>query len=477
MTVALLRCLRLRGVRVASLKVGPDYIDPAFHAVATGRPCLNLDPWAMRETTIAAAVTAASTVADVVIVEGVMGLFDGATADEGSTADVAAATGWPVVLVVDAGAMAASAAAIVHGFSTFRDDVDVAGVIFNRVGSDRHTELLVQATARIGIPVLGCIRRDSALELPDRHLGLVQASEHPDLEAFLRAAATTIGKSVDIDALLHLARAGPLEASAVPTDPGRIDAGREPRRRRSDVPVHRHAGGLGVLSTGPGAAAGSEPNRAVAARTTAAAEPAASLPVPGQRIAVARDEAFAFSYPHVLEGWRQAGAEVSTFSPLADEVPAASADAVYLPGGYPELHAGRIAAAGRFMRGLRAAADGGAVVYGECGGYIVLGESLVDADGESHAMAGLLPLVTTFSERGLTLGYRVAHTVAGGPLGSEGTGFRGHEFHYARVVREGGDEALFRCADARGNDLGPAGRRAGRIMGSFVHLIDRTDER
>ena len=496
-TLALLRHLRERGVRVASLKVGPDYIDPAFHAAASGRACLNVDPWAMRESTFAAAVGAASEDADLVVVEGVMGLFDGATADEGSTADVAAALGWPVVLVVDASAMAASAAAVVHGFASYRAGVNVAGVIYNRVGSDRHAELLVEATEgtgvpeyvegardpepsrstgsskarapgsagsqpamardpstvgagktpappggwqsrsirgpsgsvrnQAGVPVLGCIRRDPALTLPDRHLGLVQASEHPNLERFLTTAARVIGTAVDVDALLGLARCGPFPTT---TDP---------------------------------VAAGTE-------------WPTASLPVLGQRIAVACDEAFAFAYPLVLDGWRRAGAEVLPFSPLADEAPSPSADAVYLPGGYPELHAGRLAGASRFIEGLRTAAARGTLVYGECGGYMVLGDSLVDADGETHAMAGLLPIATTFAERGLTLGYRAAHTLAGGPLGSAGAGFRGHEFHYARVLRGDGDEALFRCADARGRDLGPAGRRIGRIMGSFVHLIDRMDE-
>ena len=194
----------------------------------------------------------------------------------------------------------------------------------------------------------------------------------------------------------------------------------------------------------------------------------------GQRIAVARDRAFDFAYPLMLEGWRRAGAEVSIFSPLADEAPSAAADAVYLPGGYPELHAERIAGARQFMSGLRAAAVRGATVYAECGGYMVLGESLTDAQGESHAMAGLLPLETTFAERGLTLGYRSAVMLADGPLGGPGAAFRGHEFHYAKVLREDGDSALFRCADAKGRDLGTTGRRAGNIMGSFVHLVDRS---
>ena len=421
-TLALLRHLRDAGVRVASLKVGPDFIDPCFHAAASGRPCFNLDPWAMRTSTFAAAIAAASREAELVIAEGVMGLFDGATAHEGSTADVAAATGWPVLLVVDAGAMAASAAAVVHGFAGFRPDIDIAGVVFNRVGSDRHAELLREASANTGVPVLGALRRDPALSLPDRHLGLVQASEHPDLEGFLNRAADRVSAALDIDALMVL-----------------------PRRTR-----------LHASSPAPSGAC------------------APPLPVLGQRIAVARDRAFDFAYPLMLEGWRRAGAEVSIFSPLADEAPSAAADAVYLPGGYPELHAGRIAGARQFMSGLRAAAVRSATVYAECGGYMVLGESLTDAQGEAHAMAGLLPLETTFAERGLTLGYRSAVMLADGPLGGPGASFRGHEFHYAKVLREDGDSALFRCADAKGRDLGTTGRRAGNIMGSFVHLVDRS---
>ena len=421
LTLALLRHLRDAGVRIGSLKVGPDFIDPSFHAAASSRPCFNLDPWAMRGSTFAAAIAAASHDADLVIAEGVMGLFDGATAHQGSTADVAVATGWPVLLVVDASAMAASAAAVVHGFASFRSDVEIAGVVFNRVGSDRHAELLREASAKTGLPVLGCLRRDPALSLPDRHLGLVQASEHPDLENFLHFAAKRVAAALDIDTLMLL-----------------------PRRTRQSA-----------LSAAP------------------SGEGAMPLPVLGQRIAVARDRAFDFAYPLVLEGWRRAGAEISIFSPLADKGPPATADAVYLPGGYPELHAGRIADARRFMSGLRAAAVRGATVYAECGGYMVLGESLIDAEGQAHAMAGLLPVETTFAERGLTLGYRSAVVLADAPLGGTGASFRGHEFHYAKVLREDGDSALFRCADASGRDLGTVGRRVGSIMGSFVHLVDR----
>ena len=459
-TLALLRHLRDAGRRVASLKIGPDYIDPAFHAAASGRACLNLDPWAMRGSTASAAVAAASAGADVIVAEGVMGLFDGATAHEGSTADAAAATGWPVVLVVDAGAMAASAAAVVRGFADFRGDVDVAGVVYNRVGSDRHAGLLVEATAKTGIPVLGCIRRAPSLALPDRHLGLVQAAEHPDLERFLRAAAKTIGAAIDMDALMRLPRRARAGALAVPSLPG-------------------GCGRAGAAGGAEREGAASEPpasgRRITPPRDVPMTDPRPPIPVLGQRIAVARDEAFAFAYPLTLDGWRRAGAELSTFSPLAGEAPAAGADAVYLPGGYPELHAGRIAAARGFLEGLRAAADRGATIYGECGGYMVLGERLIDADGEAHAMAGLLPVATTFAERGLTLGYRTVRTLGDGPLGRDGACFRGHEFHYARVLREDGDAALFRCGDARGRDLGTAGRRVGTVAGSFVHLVDREE--
>ena len=479
-TLALLRHLRDAGARAASLKIGPDYIDPAFHAAASGRACLNLDPWAMRDSTAAAAIAAASAGADVIVAEGVMGLFDGATSHEGSTADAAAATGWPVVLVVDASAMAASAAAVVRGFADFRSGVDVAGVIYNRIGSGRHAELLVEATAETGIPVLGCIRRDPSLALPDRHLGLVQAAEHPDLERFLRTAAKTIGTAVDVDALMRLprrTRTGALAATPIPAPGGRAmeahhGLGTQAPRRQSG-PDERTAMTPDAAAGGDGRRPPGLDRRITPSRDMPVTSSDPPIPVLGQHIAIARDEAFAFAYPLTLDGWRRAGAELSTFSPLAGEAPAAGADAVYLPGGYPELHAGRIAAARGFLDGLRAAADRSATIYGECGGYMVLGERLIDADGVEHAMAGLLPVATTFAERGLTLGYRTARSLGDGPLGRDGTRFRGHEFHYARVLREDGDAALFRCGDARGRDLGAAGRRVGTVAGSFVHLVDR----
>ena len=414
-TLGLLHHLARNGIAVASAKAGPDYIDPAFHSAASGRPCLNLDPWAMAPATIGAACTRLAAAADVIVCEGVMGLFDGATAEAGSTVDLAALTGWPVVLVIDVRGQAASAAAVVRGFATHRPDVQVAAVVFNRVGSERHVETLCQASAKFvpGVPVLGCLPRLADLDLPERHLGLVQAGEHPDLRAFLERAAAHVGDNVDTGALLRLAR------------PWAVDGG-------SVVPI----------------------------------------PPPGQRIAMTDDGAFGFRYPLIIDGWRHAGAEILPFSPLADEEPDAHADAVYLAGGYPELHAGRLAGNRRFLGGLGRAAKHGATVFGECGGYMVLGRGIVDAEGRRHGMAGLLALETSFAARHLHLGYRRAVLAGDCVFGPAGTAFRGHEFHYATVVEEGPGTPLFACRDAAGRERGSTGLRDGTVMGSFVHLID-----
>ncbi|WP_417769466.1 cobyrinate a,c-diamide synthase [Stappia sp.] len=410
LTLALLRALARRGLRVASAKTGPDYIDPAFHAAASGRPCVNLDPFAMRSELLGALAARQARDADILVVEGVMGLFDGAADGTGSTADLAARLSLPAVLVVDAAKQSQSVAALVRGFRDHRTDIDVAGVILNRTGSPRHETMLRAALDAIGMPVLGAVARDAGFELPERHLGLVQAGEHGDLDAFLDHAATRVAATCDLDALIRLARPLP--------------------------------------------AAGETP----------------TLSPPGQRIAIARDTAFAFSYPHLVEGWRALGAEITFFSPLADEAPDSLADAVYLPGGYPELHAARIAEASAFRSGMQGAAARGALVYGECGGYMVLGDGLVDAHGARHAMLGLLPLETSFATRKRHLGYRRLLAHAGAPWQGRLTG---HEFHYSTLVREGEASRLFEARGATGASLGDVGLRVGRVMGSYIHLIDR----
>jgi cobyrinic acid a,c-diamide synthase len=416
LTLGLLAALHRRGVAVGSFKVGPDYIDPAFHTAATGRPTYNIDPWAMRFETLAGLLEESGRGCDLVLGEGVMGLFDGAADGTGATADVAALFGTPVVLVVDVTGMGASVAALIDGFRRHRDDVEVIGVILNRVASPTHADLLSRACfEHVSTPVLGLIPRDAALSLPSRHLGLVQAAEHPDLAAFLESAADLAERHVELDRLQRLARAPSVSLLGPDTRP---------------------------------------------------------WPVLGQHVAVAQDRAFAFAYAAVLEGWRRQGAEVSLFSPLADEPPDARADAIFLPGGYPELHAGALAAASRFLGGLREAAARGAFVYGECGGYMVLGETLIDREGQSHAMAGLLPVVTSYAEPRIHLGYRQVELAVASPLGVADARWRGHEFHYARELSRSGRPFL-RSRCARGRDQGDQGCVVGRVAGSFLHLIDR----
>jgi len=420
LTLGLLRALTRRGHRVVSAKSGPDYIDPAFHTAASGALCLNLDAWAMRPALRDTLVRQLARAGEIMLCEGAMGLFDGVGASEvGSTADLAERLGWPVVLVVDAAGQGASVAALLEGFVRHRAGVRVAGVIFNRVGSARHGAVLAEAT-RAALPELaitGSVPRDPALALPERHLGLMQAGEHGDLDGFLERAARIVGGACDLDALVALAR---------------------PARR-------------------------AETNETVA-----------PLPPLGQRVAVARDVAFGFAYRSVLEGWRDAGAELLFFSPLADEPPGDDADAVYLPGGYPELHAGRLAANLRFLDGLRASAARGAAIYGECGGFMVLGQGLIDAGGERHRMAGLLPVATSFAKPALHLGYREARLACATPLGPADAGFRGHEFHYASQVEADG-APLFQASDGMGTPLGAVGVVRGSVMGSFLHLIDRAE--
>jgi cobyrinic acid a,c-diamide synthase len=416
LTLSLLFAFSARGRNVGSFKVGPDYIDPGFHAAASGRPCINLDPWAMREETIQKNLSTTVDGSDLVIGEGVMGLFDGAAGGDGSTADLAESIGFPVVLVVDASGQAASAAALVHGFAQYRPTVNVAGVIFNRVGGPRHRDMLLSAMADRPTSVFGCVPRDPDLTLPERHLGLVLANEHTGLEAFLERAAAHVTEHIDLNALAALSIQPP----------------------------------------------------------TSEGEKSPPIPPLGQRIAVARDDAFAFAYPHVLNGWREAGATIETFSPLANEV-LPTCDAIYLPGGYPELHAATLSANQNFMDGLRSAAQKQMPIFGECGGYMMLGEGIIDAKGDRHSMSGLLPLETSFAERRLHLGYRDAILSTEMPFGSKGNRFRGHEFHYATVLREDGDEPVFTCRDSMGNSLSDFGRRVGSVSGSFLHLIDRQD--
>ena len=422
-TLGLLRALARRGLAVGGAKCGPDYIDPAFHAVASGRASLNLDSWAMPPELMAGLAARAGAGADLVVAEGLMGLFDGVPAApgrSGASVDVARALGLPLLLVLDVSGQSQSAAAIVAGVRAYAPDLPLAGVVLNRVGSERHTRLVGDAIRALGIDVLGAIPRSPDVVLPERHLGLVQASETSGLDTLLDRMADLVETHVDLDRLIAAAR--PLAA------PPPADA-----------------------ATAPAIGA---------------------IPAPGGRIAVARDAAFTFVYPHLVEGWRAEGAEISFFSPLADEAPDAACDVCWLPGGYPELHAERLATASGFLDGLRAfAAD--RPVHGECGGYMVLGRSLTDASGRTHAMAGLLDVETSFAKRKMHLGYRAVELLADGVLGPAGTRLAGHEFHYATIVDPGRDAPFALAGDAYGNPAQPTGSRRGCVSGSFFHAVAR----
>jgi len=414
-TLALLAALARRGTAVRAAKAGPDYIDSAFHAAATGTQGFNLDSWAMPPSLIDTLAAEAAREAELLVVEGVMGLFDGipgAPGRSGATADLAARLRLPVLLVLDVSGQSQSAAAVARGFACHDPAVRIAGVVLNRVGSERHRELTAEAVAAAGLPVYGAVPRDPALALPERHLGLVQASEHAGLAGYLDRLAAMAERCFDLDAMIGCA--APL--------------------------------------------------------TVATATKVPPLPPPGQRIALASDAAFTFVYPHILDGWRRAGAEIFPFSPLADEPPPESCDTCWLPGGYPELHAGALAAAQRFRAGLAQFAMTRSV-HGECGGYMVLGEGLEDADGARHAMTGLLGHATSFAKRKLHLGYREARLLCDSPLGSATTTLRGHEFHYAALIASGSDDPLADLADGQGRPLGKSGARRGRVTGTFFHAI------
>lgn len=420
-TLGLQRALRRRGVNVRGLKCGPDYIDPAFHAAATGAPSCNLDSYAMSDRLIERLAANAAANDALIIAEGSMGLFDGVSGPMGRTgasADIAAKLAWPVILTIDVSGQAQSAAAVALGCARYDERITVAGVILNKVASERHRKLVSEGMERIGLPVLGAIPREASLILPERHLGLVQAGETDDLFQRLDALADIMEKHADLDAIAAAAGGA----------------------------LVRHD----IASSPP-------------------------LPPLGRRIALARDAAFSFIYPHVEMGWREAGAEIVPFSPLANEAPPDGCDACWLPGGYPELHAETLASAQNFKNALREFART-RPVHGECGGYMTLGRKLIDADGVSHDMVGLLQVETSFAKRKMALGYRRAALHADGPLGRAGDRLTGHEFHYATISAHGSDTPFASVTDAHGAAPASAGSRSGLVSGSFFHAI-ATEER
>jgi cobyrinic acid a,c-diamide synthase len=404
--------LRRRALCVQGFKVGPDYIDPSYHALASGRPGRNLDAFLSGPELIAPLARHGAEGAGVAVVEGVMGLFDGASGrgELASTAHVAKLLRAPVLLVVDAAAMARSAAAIVHGYRTFDPAVDVAGVIFNRVGSDHHEELLREAVAPLGVPVLGALRRDERVAAPERHLGLVPAGERQErTRAALAALADAAERHMDLDGILRLARAAP------PL----------PGEAWSPAAVEDPAG-----------------------RT---------------RIAIARGPAFSFHYEENLELLRAAGAELLPFDPLTDETLPPDAGALVLAGGFPEVFGAELEANARLRAEVAAFAAAGRPVLAECGGLLFLCREL-----DGRPMCGVLPARARMAGR-LTLGYREATAVTATPWLAPGERVRGHEFHYSEVDAADGAAAAAWTLEARGR-VRPEGFVAGAVHASYLHV-------
>ena len=414
--LGLLRAFSDMGLRVQPFKSGPDYIDPAFHHAAARKASFNLDSWGMDEA-LMNTIVAEGEDADIAIAEGSMGLYDGVATKGasgfGSSAETAVRFGWPVILVVDVSGQAQSAAATALGFMNYMPDLPFGGVILNRVASPRHERLARLGMEQAGIKVLGMLPRRGDLALPERHLGLIQAIEHPDLEQAISNYASFLSEHVDLEAI-----------------------------------------------------------RAVAQGTNAPKVGRLVRP-PAQRIALARDAAFSFTYPHLLKAWRTEGAEILPFSPLNDDL-VPDADLVWLPGGYPELHAGTLAGANKFLTSLREHAAT-KPVHGECGGYMALGTTLIDKEGVAHKMAGLLGVVTSYEKRKFHLGYRQAvlqEAVLGYQRGSR---LRGHEFHYSTRLEEP-DAPLAQVTDADGNLVSETGSLRGHVSGTFFHMISEATE-
>jgi cobyrinic acid a,c-diamide synthase len=373
----LMAALGNRGLTVAGAKVGPDFIDPGYHALVTGRPGRNLDSWMCGEAAIPTLAQRAAEGADILIIEGVMGLFDGA-ADrdpDASTASIARLLHAPVLLVVDASAMSGSVAALVHGFATFDPDVRIAGVVLNRVGSAGHEEMLRDAMSPLGIPVLGVLHRNEALTWRDRHLGLVPVVEQPDeVRRSISLLSREIAAGFDLDQVLAVARSAPaLRALA--------------------MPVCDQVGSA--------------------------------------RIAVAAGPAFHFVYQDNLEALESAGAELLPFDPLVDTAIPDGATALYAGGGFPEVFAPELAANTLLNRDLTVQVSRGLVVWAECGGLLWLAQSL-----DGHALSGVIAANAHMTDR-LTLGYRTAELLFDCPLGNRGEVLRGHEFHYSTITPTG----------------------------------------
>ncbi len=414
--LGLMAALRARGLIVQPFKCGPDFIDPGHHTVVCGRASRNLDTWMVSDEANRRAFRRHAAAADVSVIEGVMGLFDGARGSgAGSTASAASLLGVPIVLVVDASAMGASAAAVVKGFATFDTAVPIAGVIFNKVASASHYQLLLEACASIrDVTPLGYLPRDPRWHIPERHLGLFTAEDGALSEDALSHLATLVEQHVDIERLLRL-------SVNVATD--------------------------GVI------------------------EPAVDPPRPAVRIGVARDPAFCFYYEDNLDALRRAGAELAPFSPLNDRDLPDSVDALYFGGGYPEVWARPLSDNVAMRAAVAGFIQQSGVVYAECGGLMYLAETVRTRDGDAWPMVGALPITIIMTDRLQRFGY--AHVVLTRDclLGAAGATARGHSFHHSRIENQPDALALaYSVHDARHQKHEREGFIRGSVLASYVHI-------
>jgi cobyrinic acid a,c-diamide synthase len=492
-TLAVMAALARRGVAVAPFKCGPDFIDPGYHRLVTGRTSINLDAWMCPESFVRETFAHHAATADLAVIEGVMGLFDGLDASfEGSSAQVAAITGAPVVLVVNARGMAASAAPLVKGFRDFDPRIRLAGVIFNNVGSAAHADLLRRSLAGSlpGTAVFGCLPRRAELEIPSRHLGLVTAEDNPLPPDCLKGLADLAEEYLDLDALMQLAVSQPSSSVSFPSTPlPSIPLPSTPLRGRGgdgegevECGWGRDAESRLVRETGDSRVSGTETEgRRVSGAEESRVSGAEESRVSGAkgrrvsgaepRIAVARDRAFCFVYEDNLRLLRQAGAELAFFSPLDDDCLPAGTSGIYLPGGYPELYAERLAANGAMLAAVRRAVADGMPVYAECGGFMYLTEGMESGEGGVPAdFVGIYPTRARMLPKRKALGYRQVEVAGDIPLAPAGAVLRGHEFHYSGI--EPLPERFERCyrVSRQGRELGLEGYRVNNCLASYVHL-------
>jgi len=420
LTLALAQVLRERGLRVQCFKVGPDFIDPGYHRAVTGRPSVNLDGWMMGRSQCLSSFERHTHDADAVLVEGVMGLFDGCdgTDEAGSSAQIARWLGLPIVLIIDGSSLARTAAAIVLGFEQYDRALRVAGVIFNRVANNRHYELLRTAVKqRCQSEVLGYVPRGDDWHVPERHLGLIMPSEIDDFVQRVSGMAAVLRQSVELDAVMSYRRA----------------------RHSLDLPCTD------------------------ASRSCDSARPT--------KIGVAWDEAFCFYYPDNLELLERHGSQICHFSPIHDQALPQGLDGIYLGGGYPELHAAALHANQCMREQMLAFCRSGKPVYAECGGLLYLLKDIEDQHGRTYAMVGLLPASARMRPRYSRLGYSEVEALSGCTLLNPGQRVRGHEFHYSEITEMPGEiTRSYRIYQSRASVPRTEGYRIYNVLASYVHL-------